>query len=131
MAASRSAHPAKLAKSHIIERGSETEDDSTASRLRTSLTGTSGFTLATNVRSRAVSSDGSAEDRTKSAIALGIWRLRATPCGYGMYRAPVISAGARPDRVYWRTSPTTPTTVRQSLSQTTRMRFPIGFSPAQ
>ncbi len=48
-----------------------------------------------------------------------------------MYKAPVISAGARPDNVYCRTSPTTPTTVRQSLSQTTRMRFPMGFSPGQ
>lgn len=59
MAPRRRAHPAKLAKSHIIERGSETEDDTTASMLRTSLTGTSGFTLATSVRIRAAIPDGS------------------------------------------------------------------------
>ena len=115
MAASRRAHPAKLAKSHIIERGSATEDDTTAFQAAHVAHGHVGVDardqrahpgreLATGPRT----------DRTKSAIDLGIWRSSATACGYGMYRAPVISAGARPDRVYWRTSPTTPTTVRQS-----------------
>src|SRR5258706_304677 len=99
MAARRSAHPAKLANSHIIERGSDAEEDTTESRRRTSLTGTSGLTLATSVRIRGAISDGSAEVRTNRAIDLGIWRFKPAACGYGMYRAPVISAGARPARV--------------------------------
>src|SRR5258707_1222756 len=64
MAARRRAHPAKAAKSHIIERGSVTEDDTTASILRTSLMGTSGFTLASSVRSPAAISDGRGDPAT-------------------------------------------------------------------
>ena len=81
IAARRRAHPAKLAKSHIIERGSETEDATTDSMVSTSLTGTSGFTLATISRIPAATRDGSPDVRTNSDIATGICRFRATACG--------------------------------------------------
>jgi len=84
MAARRSAQAAKAAKSHIIERGPWTEDDSTAPRLRTALTATSGLTLATTARIRRAIPDGSSDDFTRSAIARGISRSSATACGYGM-----------------------------------------------
>jgi hypothetical protein len=93
--------------------------------LRTSLTDTSGLTLAPSRRSPSATSPDSADVRATSVIALGMRRSSATACGNGMYSAPVIRGGVRPESAYWRTSPTTPTTVRQSLSQTTRILFPI------
>ena len=100
MAARRRAQPAKPAKSHIIERGSVTEDDTTASRLRTSLTGTSGLTLATSARSRAAIADGSAEERTTRAIDRGIWRFEGHRLRVGhVHRARDLGGRAAGQRV--------------------------------
>jgi hypothetical protein len=94
MAARSRAQPAKAAKSHIIDRGSETDDETTAPMLRTSLTDTSGLTLATSRRRPSAPSPDSADVRATSVIALGMRRSSTTACGKGTYRAPVITGGA-------------------------------------
>src|ERR1700676_4632753 len=48
-----------------------------------------------------------------------------------MYMAPGIQSGRFLIRLYWRTSATTPTTVRHCASPAALKCLPIGFSPGQ
>ena len=82
MAARRRAQPAKPAKSHIIERGSATEDDTTAS-MAAHLAHRDVGVHARDQRAHPGRDLGRRPrtERTNSAIAVGIWRFSATACG--------------------------------------------------
>jgi len=70
--------PAKLTNSHIMDRDCAVEAVTTASMVRISPAGTSGFTPATSPEISPATRTGSAAVRNSRFIVDGIWRLRPT-----------------------------------------------------
>src|SRR5205807_5281179 len=110
------------------ERGATIDSETTVPSVCISLTGTSGFKLATTFRNSPAWLAKLLVVLTIRVISAGRGTPARAPLPYGTYAAPSAKPGSLEARLYSLTSPVTPTTVVVHSDFHARFRrFPIGF----